>query len=262
MTAVQLGGIDEEVLAARPPACCGRRTRPCRAETPAPRAIAQREPVSLAPRVRAEQQPALTGEAGPRTLRSRGSRASGNTSAEPDVAARHGRARASARPCRNASRPSADSRSPAPAPARRATPARPARRPAPSTTRAWRAGSPAGHSRAKLLERAMPPDDSARQQHRAAGAVALLVDDGLRAELPGSRGGDEAGHAGTGDVEPRSGEREGGLVLDVLELHAVGPPDEDAPACSARRPRRRSRCRAPRRRRCAPRPSRRGRRRG
>ena len=58
----------------------------------------------------------------------------------------------------------------------------------------------------------------------------------------------------------RQGER--GLVLDVLDPHAVGAPQEDRVACSRHRRSARPRCRAPRRRACGPRPSRRARRGG
>ena len=47
----------------------------------------------------------------------------------------------------------------------------------------------------EVLERSVAPDDAAREEHRAAGAVALLQHDRLGPELARSRGGDQAGHA-------------------------------------------------------------------
>src|SRR5205085_416911 len=60
---------------------------------------------------------------------------------------------------------------------------------------------PAGALRAELLERPVAPDHAAREEHRAAGAVALLEDDGSRPELARPRGRRQAGHAGAGDAQ-------------------------------------------------------------
>ena len=51
---------------------------------------------------------------------------------------------------------------------------------------------------AEPVERPVPEDDARREQHRAAGAVALLVDDDVEPELAGPGGGRETGHAGAG----------------------------------------------------------------
>ena len=68
----------------------------------------------------------------------------------------------------------------------------------------------------------------AREPHRPAGPVALLVDDDRGAELTGAHGRDEAGEPGPCDDEAsRLDEREARLVLDVLDLHAVRAPEED-----------------------------------
>src|SRR6186997_1396176 len=56
-------------------------------------------------------------------------------------------------------------------------------------------------ARAFLLEgfeRSVAPDDAAREEHRAAGPIALLQHDGLGPELPRPCGGGQAGHARTG----------------------------------------------------------------
>ncbi len=53
----------------------------------------------------------------------------------------------------------------------------------------------AGALGAKLLERAVAPDHAAREQHRAAGPVALLEHERLRPELARPRGRAQAGHS-------------------------------------------------------------------
>jgi hypothetical protein len=60
-------------------------------------------------------------------------------------------------------------------------------------------GVAAGALRAEVLEPVVPPDDPGGEQHRAAEAIALLVDDGLGPELRRSRGGDEPGHPSAGN---------------------------------------------------------------
>ena len=52
---------------------------------------------------------------------------------------------------------------------------------------------------AERLERPVPPDDAARQEHRAARTVALLHHPRRTAELAEARSGDEPRHAGAGD---------------------------------------------------------------
>ena len=53
----------------------------------------------------------------------------------------------------------------------------------------------------ELLDRAVAPDDAAREEHRPARAVALLQHHRFRTELARPRGGDQAGHACSGDRE-------------------------------------------------------------
>ena len=76
----------------------------------------------------------------------------------------------------------------------------------------------------------MPPDDPRGERHRAARRM-LLVQRRGRAELVRTDGGDEPGHPSAGDQAPLwhgSDEREGRLVLDVLDPHpGVGAPKED-----------------------------------
>ena len=80
---------------------------------------------------------------------------------------------------------------------------------------------------AKVLERQVTPDDAAREEHRPARAVALLEHDRLGPELAGARSSAQAGHPSSGDDHRTSlGQRERRLVLDVLDLDALGPPDE------------------------------------
>ena len=57
----------------------------------------------------------------------------------------------------------------------------------------------AGTLGAEVLERLVPPDDAAREQHRAARPRAFLQHDGLRPELAGARGRTEPGHPRAGD---------------------------------------------------------------
>ncbi len=80
----------------------------------------------------------------------------------------------------------------------------------------------------EVVELAMPPDDAAGHEHRAARAVAFLVDDDARPARHGLRRSDETGHTGPGDDEVGHGsdQREAGLVLDVLDADAVGPAEE------------------------------------
>ena len=66
-------------------------------------------------------------------------------------------------------------------------------------------GIAAGALGPEILERAVAPDDPAREQHRAARTVALLEHDRFGAELARPRGRDEAGH-------PRSGDRQVGYL--------------------------------------------------
>ena len=62
-------------------------------------------------------------------------------------------------------------------------------------------GVAAGALAAEVVELAVPPDDPAREQHRAARAVALLEDEHARATGGRLRRGDEPGHSGPGDDE-------------------------------------------------------------
>jgi hypothetical protein len=55
----------------------------------------------------------------------------------------------------------------------------------------------AGALGTEVLERAVPPDDAAREEHRAARPRAFLQHDRLRAELTGPRSSTEAGHPGS-----------------------------------------------------------------
>jgi hypothetical protein len=77
----------------------------------------------------------------------------------------------------------------------------------------------------EIVQRAIAPDDTTGEQHRAAGPVALLDQRRRDAELPGSRRRRQPGHAGAGDVH--LGQREARFVLDVLDPHPLGTPEED-----------------------------------
>ena len=56
----------------------------------------------------------------------------------------------------------------------------------------------AGALAPEVLEGSVAPDDTAREEHRAARPVALLQHDWVGAELAGARGCAEAGHPGAG----------------------------------------------------------------
>ena len=73
----------------------------------------------------------------------------------------------------------------------------------------------------------MAPDHAAREQHRAAGAVALLEDDRRSAELARARRGDEAGHAGAGDEQLAQVSENDGLCSTYSSFTPVRAPDED-----------------------------------
>src|SRR5439155_25257622 len=64
-------------------------------------------------------------------------------------------------------------------------------------------GVAVGAVRAEGVELAVPPDDPAREQHRAAGAVALLEYAHVRPARACLRGRREPGHAGPGDDQVR-----------------------------------------------------------
>ena len=154
------------------------------------------------------------------------------------------RTRASVRPPgRSACRPCAGCPSRARRPERRATRASRARRRAARRPARCSTGSPPGHSARNISSDAVAPDDAAREQHRAARAVALLEDERARrrARAPARpRRGRPCRRRRSSD---RLFERERRLVLDVLELHAVRAPRRRPRACSARRRRPRPRCR-------------------
>ena len=79
--------------------------------------------------------------------------------------------------------------------------------------------------RREALQVAVAPDDAAGEQHRAAGAVALLQQ---RTSAPSSRAlgrRGQAGHPGAGDHQvghAQLGKGEGRLVLDVLDHDLLG----------------------------------------
>ena len=108
---------------------------------------------------------------------------------------------------------------------RRATRARRATRRA-ARRSAAEAAVAAGAFGAEPAQTPVAPDDAAREQHRAAGPVALLQHE---RPCPSSRR--RAAARGrpsrAGDEDEHSGQREARLVLDVLDPHAVRAPDED-----------------------------------
>ncbi len=105
----------------------------------------------------------------------------------------------------------------------------------------------AGTVGAEVVPLVVAPDDAAREEHRAAGAHALLDDDRVEAELARADGGDEARHpapaiehrfAGPGPARPwpqvkvgawhrSTSKRERRLVLDVLDADVLGAAQED-----------------------------------
>ena len=140
-----------------------------------------------------------------------------------------------ARAGRSARRSSAGCRSPPRRPERRSETSHSSASSSRSQTSRCSAGSPPGHSRAEVLEAAVPPDDARREQHRAAGARALLV------ARPAARRARSRARRRTARPCPRrattrvarSGERERRLVLDVLDADAVGPASGRRRRCSA-----------------------------
>src|SRR6266516_5087552 len=77
----------------------------------------------------------------------------------------------------------------------------------------------------EVVQRAVAPDNGARQQHRAPRPAALLEHSGRDAELPGARGHAQPGHAGA--CNDHLGQREACFVLDVLDPHTLGAPEKD-----------------------------------
>ena len=76
----------------------------------------------------------------------------------------------------------------------------------------------------------MVPVLSAGLDESPAEPVALFEEDDAGAELEGAPRGHQPGEAAAGDDDAHRmylGQGEGGLVLDVLDAHALRSPDED-----------------------------------
>ena len=93
----------------------------------------------------------------------------------------------------------------------------------------------AGAFGAEAIELAVPPDHAAREQHRAASAIALLVDLDGRAVRARLRSRHEPRHAGSGHYEVGQTREKVGLCSTYSSLMRSGPQTKTANVLAASR---------------------------